>query len=158
MEKTITVSAEVRLGSGVEAEFQELIQVSLDCPVCQRKNHLIEFLPEEQYGVCIKTGRSFPGRLLAYEADTAKHDNGTFAEVQFRLAIDFEDFIDTDDGQPAVFAPTFAKAFFTLKCPFCKQLVEGATQNNFERPFETVCKCGMTLCTDEKVQPVIQIV
>jgi hypothetical protein len=130
-----------------------VLEVSLDCFVCERLNRTVVLKLGEDSGRCTPTGHPFPGRLLEMAVRPAIHS----LTVTYRVLYRYEPF--TDRKYPARGrargAPTWARVSFTVRCPKCGAVSERSTQNNIVRPWTCGCACGLPLYTEEVEMPLL---
>ncbi len=152
---TTIVEATFEFADGVEAEFGDTIEVSLDCPVCLRTGRTIGFHDIAGTARCSPTGHPFPG---VAESRTVSFDAGR-TTVAYRLRHATAEFTDPKYHYLSVRHPTWARIYFHLQCPDCGQRQRDSVQNNIVRPFMVRCKqCSRDLCEHRVEMPLFRSV
>jgi hypothetical protein len=133
----------------IKIALNEPLEVSLDCPRCQRTARTIVFRETTNSAVCTPTGHLFPGRVTAHNLTIS----GDITTMLYRISYETADFNDRKRDEPSVAHPTWARINFTLTCPSCGARSKNFVQNNLHRPRTCVCDCGQLLFRDDTEIP-----
>lgn len=144
------VEVELSLRDDVTTSFSHSLEVSLDCPTCQRRRRTIVFDGCGKPGKCTPTRHEFRGVLKS-----AVFEEGY---ARFEFDYEFSDFIDIkypDEEQEryALFekgAPSWARVYFDINCPACGRTTTTSTQTNLVRPWTCACECEQPVYDDLK--------
>lgn len=139
--------AEVRLNclAGIVSAVDERLEVSLDCPVCQRRMRTVLF-ESASPGRCTPTGHEFPGALVRISSLPC----GARYEFQYRYE-PFTDLKYPDELRYGSFekgAPTWIRVHFVVRCSKCQRTSRESIQTNLTRPWRSECRCRAPLFED----------
>ena len=161
MNRTATARVSLKFSPNVRIAIYKVLEVSLDCPVCERlrrtvmlateqyqvtrsyQNETVHLTQAERPAVCTPTLHDFPARVVHREVT-----NSLVPEIIYRFEYEFRDFIDHKGGHSSD-TPTWARVSFTATCPHCSTETATGTQSNIVRPYTKRCTCGQVLFVDE---------
>lgn len=149
MQVVAEIVAPLHTTQGVMIALNEPLEVSLDCPQCQRTARTIIFREATNSAVCTPTEHSFPGSVTAHNLTIS----GDITTMLYRISYETADFNDRKRDEPSVAHPTWARINFTLTCPSCGATSRNSVQNNLHRPHMCVCDCGRVLFRDDTEIP-----
>ena len=151
MNRIATITVDLPLNEGVISIAGEKIEVSLDCPDCQRKRRTVVFQEGESHGICMPKRHWFRGVILSKRQREVPYHFYVEYEVEYQ----YEPFIDAKYPDklpyygPSEGIPTWARVSFILTCPRCQASAWNSTQSNLVRPHTKTCDCGYDLLTDD---------
>jgi hypothetical protein len=143
------IVAPLHTAQGVKIALNEPLEVSLDCPQCQRTARTIVFSEATNSARCTPTGHFFPGRITAHNLTIS----GDIITMLYCISYETADFNDRKRDEPSVAHPTWARINFTLTCPSCGATSRNSVQNNLVRPHVCMCDCGQVLFRDDTEIP-----
>ncbi len=155
MTRIASVLVLITASEGVLIAFGDELEVSLDCPGCQRMRRTVIFRVGEESGRCTPTGHPFLGRITGKRCG---QDDRSF-EVVYEVAYEYEPFIDRKYPVklpyygPSRGEPTWGRVHFVVTCPDCSLPNKASIQTNLVRPWSKHCKCGRLLYTEDVEQP-----
>lgn len=150
VERVVQLAVRLQLAPGITVEFSGPLEISLDCPVCHRRERTIVFHEGEAQGTCTPTGHAFPGRITGKRTG----QDGRMAWAEYRVRYICQQSSDTlQPGLGSPGAPTWSRASFEASCPQCARITHASTQTNLVRPQMHRCTCGHMLYTDDTEQP-----
>lgn len=133
----------------VRATFHPVIEVSLDCPACERCRRTVVF---RNGGVprCTPTGHDFPGLLDGLDVQL----DGTRCAATYTLIHDYRDFVDAKypERRPTGRA-TWARIHVRLDCLVCTAANEITLEPDLGHSSTARCRCGLQLITDMDTIP-----
>jgi hypothetical protein len=146
MKRLGRASTTLTLGRGASLVIAAPLEVSLDCPVCQRRHRTAVFSAPGAVGRCTPSGHPFPGVLLRLEVRGES--------ISSLFSYEYTPFVDAkypDECHYAGFergAPTWVRFNFVVTCGCCGARRRESTQSNICRPWTKLCGCGTTLYED----------
>ena len=145
------ISVALTVAEGVELSFADRLEVSLDCPTCERNHRTVVFRPGAPTGVCTPVEKcgSFPGRIIDKRTNRA----GNIFSVVFEIEYEYRPFVDRKYGNESTGIPQWGRVYFDVTCPKCSRSSERGTQNNIVRPWSCHCKCGQLLYPETEEMP-----
>lgn len=151
-----TVSFPFEFNQGVEAVFEEKLELSLDCVHCLKKRRTIVVYPETSASFCTPTHHPFPAQIKDFSVTA--HEEAT--EALYTVAYDYAPFEDKRDrwrSNPFSHeTPTWGRVYFELTCPDCGQKTRQSTQSNIVRPWKCRCGCGYLLYEETHTIPLFE--
>lgn len=151
----VNVKTSIFPSRGVEIEFKQGLEVSLDCARCSRTHRTVVFGPPGEHGRCTPTGHAFSGQIGEIQV---RHKGGIFQrdEIECLIPLAYEYSPVKDGKYPNRVSnpiPTWGRVGFNVSCPKCNQSSEHSIQNNTVRPWKCVCRCGYVLYEEQQPYP-----
>jgi hypothetical protein len=160
----VKVKTRIQRNVGVQVTFADLLELSLDCSICQRlrrtimltsgnetsaitpRMEVISLSLHDRPAICTPSLHTFPGQITDKTVDKTG-----LPTVTFNVRYDFVPFTEMKYGKTylAQPEPTWARIHFSLLCPQCGTIRKKTTQTNLVRPWTTSCDCGYPLFTDD---------
>jgi hypothetical protein len=140
-----------------------VLELSLDCHICQRTDRTIIF-EKNKTPICRKTGHTIEGNAIFQQKTLTPATNhyNLSGDVQqavltYRVNFDYQPFIDQESKVPSSPTSKWGRMSFTLQCPVCNTKTKFSTQSNLKHPIEFHCKkCQHLLAIDTTEQPTYQ--
>jgi hypothetical protein len=148
----INVKVDLELSEGVQIEFENVIEISLDCAVCLARRRTVKVIESQEYGTCVKTNHQFPIKINSKSSKIVNNKT----EVIYQIKYWYSPFFDRKHYQESQVLPTWGRINFILTCPRCLQKKENSLQTNLVRPFTQHCECGFLFYTEKEVMPIFE--
>ena len=155
MTTTIEIKVPIYPTKGVSVEFDEILEVSLDCFECHRALRTVVIDPKiSATALCTPTCHSYPAHLESVEARVKKKLLRKEVQGVFRLSYEYREVRDRKyPHRVSSRLPSWARVRFKAKCPRCGTVTQCSAQNNIVRPWTCLCRCGNELYTERKPIP-----
>lgn len=114
----VAISVRIDCNDGVQINFLDKVEASLDCVTCQRANRTVIISPHDGTAICTPTGHAFPARI------TGRQLVAEFPpEIRLILEYEFEAFVDRKykELRPVKVVPTWGRIHFEVICPHVKR-------------------------------------
>ena len=148
------VHCRLDVSDGVQIEFLDKLEVSLDCVTCKRTRRTVIFQFGDELGQCTgKKCSGFRGRLV----DKVDESSGNRFAVEYTIEYAYAPFLDLKYGDESTGVPTWGRVHFIRVCPRCRIRGKWTTQNNLVRPSSCVCGgCEKVLFTEVDEMPTFE--
>jgi hypothetical protein len=151
----------ITLAKNVETiEFKSKVLASLDCFGCKRSGRTVVLFENQAESFCTPTRHEFPGHIDRIEISDREKigliSTKSVVTATYFIEYEFQEFTDKKYPQREISPiPTWGRATFILSCK-CGEKSEHETQNNTERPWKAVCKCGKDLYYEVDETPIFR--
>lgn len=143
MDRAVLVSAQLQLSPGVRVQYDDLLEISLDCSKCQRTRRTVILRQADNLAICTPTRHAFSAHIVA-------HHISQDASPKLRVLVhyNYQPFIDRKHQHASTGVPSWGRINCTCTCPHCGNLSTTSTQTNIVRPWTCLCTCGYVLYSD----------
>jgi len=149
MKYNVTVRASLLLSPDVCIVPAQILEVSLDCYLCNRRHRTVVMRKGER-SYCTPTHHSHSAQILHSEISVRNERT----DIIYRFNYDFKCFWDLKYKTVASDQLSWGRISFTVTCPQCGEIHDQSTQQNLVRPFQYFCDCGHLLYLDDQEMPV----
>ena len=149
MSERINVELLLNVSGDVKVAADDLLELSLNCFICERTRRTIGLRIGEEAGICTPTRHLFPAKILAKEV--VKKDE--FIQIKYQVEYWFAPFIDRKYKELAEDVLKWGRINFTLTCPNCGEIKHTSVQNNLVRPHTYYCSCDRPLYSETEEYP-----
>jgi hypothetical protein len=125
---------------GVSLSFEPMLEVSLDCSLCQRLMRTVVVKENSVAARCTPTGHAFPASFVSIQVEDST--------CSLIVSYEYTPFVDSRHSTASSPEPTWARVSFEVRCAACGVSSRRSTQTNLARPDDCFCKCGTLLCRD----------
>lgn len=154
MRVVVDVRASVFPRRGVAISFDQYVEISLDCPQCQRTHRTVIFDAPDRPGRCTPSGHEFPGHVGPPHTEHRHRLLWREIACRFRLVYDYAPVRDQKHPERISSpVPRWGRVHFKSTCPKCHESSQLCLQNNIVLPWTSVCKCGKELYTEKIAFP-----
>jgi protein-arginine kinase activator protein McsA len=155
MNINIAILTRVFLNPGVEIDFDQKLEVSLDCSQCSRTHRTVVFDAEGEHGRCTPTGHEFVGHAAKAQVQSKAGLSQREVECLFLLSYEYSPVKDSKyPGRTSNAIPDWGRVHFKLACPKCNATFERSIQNNTVLPSSCFCECGYELYEEQMPFPI----
>jgi len=147
MKKATVLEVKINLEKDTLVIFDPLIEISVDCFICQRNHRTIGLKYGDESAKCFKGNHTYPAKITEM--------NPTESKATYYIEYDYEEFEDRKYKFPSDGIIKWARVHFKIICPACKKEIDCSTQTNLSRPWSRFCKCGQLLYTEKDEMPII---
>lgn len=149
MSEIVKVNVNLEISDGVEVSANDLLELSLNCFVCERTQRVVILKAGEETGICTPTKHRFPAKILAKE--TVRRAKS--AELNYRVEYWFAPVVDSEYKESAENILKWGRVYFQITCPECGKAKTLSIQNNTVRPWTCYCVCGYALYSETAEYP-----
>lgn len=149
MSEMAIIKVILNTSEGVKVSINSLLELSLDCFICERTNRTILLNDNEEKGICTPTKHLFPSKILSKEIINKTN----FVEINFKVEYWFAPFIDKKYKRKAENILNWGRVNFNVTCPKCGEQKITSVQNNIVRPWTCFCNCGYALYFETEEYP-----
>lgn len=149
MSETVSVKVILNIYDGVKVSADDLLELSLNCFVCERTRRTVFLRVGEETGICTPTKHLFPAKILTKETLSETKS----VELNYQVEYWFAPFVDRKYKESAQDILTWSRVHFHITCPKCGEAKTLSVQNNTVRPWICYCSCGYELYSETEEYP-----
>lgn len=148
----------VYINNGVKIEFDDYLELSLNCSICRRVHRTVQLHCDGRPGVCTPTFHKFPCKVVL-KINAQRIENGKeIIEGFYRIEYENEPFFDPKYRLTSYIPMSWGRVYFSAICPNCGSISKESSQQNAVKPFKIHCSCGYVLYTEIKDTPIVEVV
>jgi hypothetical protein len=149
MSEIAIINVILETSEGVKVSAGNLLELSLDCFICERTHRTILLNDDNETGICTPTKHLFPSKILNKKVIA----ESTFVEINYEVEYWFAPFIDKKYKETAKNILSWGRVNFYITCPKCGEQKKSSVQNNIVRPWTCYCNCGYALYFETEEYP-----